>query len=242
MDIWKSWIVNKPIAHRGLHDENIPENSLKAFERAIEKGFVIECDIYLTKDNEVVVFHDRNLKRMTGVEGLIDKFKLNELKKLRLCDKEYVIPTLQELLQLVKGKQPILIEIKGFTKTYKLERIAYKILKDYNGEYAIQSFNPYSVGWFRKNAPEVYRGQLSSSFKNHKMQLLRKFILKHMLLNKIVSKPHFIAYRADDLLKRSKRISKLPILGWTVKNQEEFNALNNLCDNIIFESFIPDKK
>ena len=111
MDIWKSWIVNKPIAHRGLHDENIPENSLKAFERAIEKGFVIECDIHLTKDNEVVVFHDRNLKRMTGVEGLIDKFKLNELKKLRLCDKEYVIPTLQELLQLVKGTSSTVILI-----------------------------------------------------------------------------------------------------------------------------------
>ena len=236
--IFKSWIVNKPIAHRGLHNKSIPENSFLAFNCAVQGGYPIEIDVHLSKDNEVVIFHDRNLKRMTGVDGLIDNFTLKEIKKLKLNNSNESIPTLKELLELVKGKVPILIEIKGITRGGRLEGATYNLLKNYDGEYAIQSFNPFSVRWFKKNAKEVCRGQLSCCFENQRMSKLRKFILKHMLLNSL-SKPQFIAYKGGDLLQKNKRITKLPILAWTVANQEEYNKLKPICDNIIFEGFVP---
>lgn len=241
MNIWDSWLVKKPIAHRGLHNKKFPENSLLSFKNAISMGYAIECDIHLTKDNNVVVFHDRNLERLTGKRGFVDSFNLDELKELKLKDTNEKIPTLQELLKEVDGKQPILIEFKTITKGYKLEKIAYEILRKYNGDFAIQSFNPLCVRWFRKNAPEVYRGQLSSFFKNKKMFFIRKFILRHMLLN-VFSKPHFIAYHAVDLLKKQKRISKLPTLTWTIVTNNEKQKVESFADNIIFEGFKPNNK
>ena len=110
----------------------------------------------------------------------------------------------------------------------------------YKGDYAVQSFNPFSITWFRKYAPEVIRGQLSSSFKNRKMSRLRKFVLSKMLLNPI-SRPDFVAYNYEDLLQETDRITKLPILAWTVRTKEDQENLLNLCDNIIFEGFIPKR-
>lgn len=241
MNIWDSWLVKKPIAHRGLHNKETPENSLSSFKNAISMGYAIECDIHLTKDNNVVVFHDRNLERLTGKRGFIDSFNLDELKELKLKDTNEKIPTLQELLKEVNGKQPILIEFKTITKGYKLEKIAYEILRKYNGDFAIQSFNPLCLRWFRKNAPGVFRGQLSSFFKNKKMTFIRKFILKHMLFNPI-TKPHFVSYRAVDLLKKQKRVTKLPTLSWTIVTNEEKNKVLEYSDNIIFEGFTPSNK
>jgi len=241
MNIWDSWLVKKPIAHRGLHNKETPENSITSFKNAISMGYAIECDIHLTKDNKVVVFHDRNLERLTGENGFIDSFTLDELKKLRLNGTNEEILTLEELLHLVNGKEPILIEFKTITRGCRLEKIAYEILKDYIGDYAIQSFNPFCLRWFKKNAPGVFRGQLSSFFKNKKMTFIRKFILKHMLFNPI-TKPHFVSYHAVDLLKKQKRVTKLPTLSWTIVTNEEKNKVLEYSDNIIFEGFTPSNK
>ena len=133
------------IAHRGLHDlaENTPENSLAAFRAAAEQGHMIENDIHLTADGEVVVFHDSLLKRMCGVDGRIEQMTLAGLKKCRLQGTDEQIPTLQECLEAVDGRVPLLIEFKCDRTTCKpLCEAANKILSAYKGEYFVQSFYP----------------------------------------------------------------------------------------------------
>lgn len=240
-DIFNSWIVNKYIAHRGLHDNNRPENSLPAFRAAIEHEYVIELDVHPLEDGTPVVFHDDTLTRMTGSDGYIKKIKnVDELKTLRLKNSEETIPTLQEVLDLVGGQTQILIEIKDYDINSDFEQTIYDILKEYVGEYAIMSFNPYTLKWFRENAPEVPRGQLACYFRGEKMALYKKFLLKRMKLNKKVSQPDFIAYKWDEVPNRYvKKYSRLPLLVWAVKSQADYMKVAPHCDNIIFEGFTP---
>ena len=245
-NIFDSWLVNKYVAHRGLHDEAHPENSLSAFKNAIENDYTIELDVHQIEDGTIVVFHDETLMRMTGQDGYVNQIKTaGDLKKYKLSNTEETIPTLQEVLNLVKGKVPILIEIKNYkTQQYNpgnpLENTLYEMLKNYKGDYAIMSFNPYVLKWFRIHAPEVLRGQLSSFFKGERLKGIVKFSLKHMLLNKKVSKPDFIAYNYKNLPNRFvKKYKKLPLLAWAVPSQQEYMKVAPHCDNIIFEGFTP---
>lgn len=236
-----SWITSQHIAHRGLHNNQIPENSLLAFENAIKNNFAIELDVHLLKDNTIVVFHDDNLKRMTGVDIPIKELTLKQLKKLNLLNSNQKIPTFDEVLKLVNGKVPILIEIKNDTKVGLLEEKLLECLKNYSGKFAVQSFNPYSLAYFKKHAPNILRGQLAGFFKKEKLSFLKKFVLKRMILNKTVSCPNFVSYEADKLPNKYANKSKnLPILAWTIKNQQQFEKIKNHCDNIIFEEFIPN--
>lgn len=241
MDLFKTWLVETPIAHRGLHDKNAPENSLLAFSKAIEKGYAIELDVQLLADNTVVVFHDESLARMTGNDGYLKYLGKDDLKALSLKGTKEKIPTLQEVLALVDGKVPLLIEIKNKHKVGNLEQQTIDLLKDYQGEYAVQSFNPYSLGYFKAHAPNILRGQLSGYFKDEKMNWATKFSLKHMLLNKKVSQPDFISYEAEHLPNRFvKKWKKLPLLAWTVESKEEYLKVIKHCDNIIFQNFDPE--
>lgn len=239
MDIFKSWLVEKYIAHRGLHDEESPENSLSAFEKAIEKGYVIELDVQQIADGNVVVFHDTSLSRMTGQDGYLKNLILEDLSACYLEGTKETIPTLQQVLDLVDGRTPILIEIKNSLKVGKLESATLEILKNYKGQFAIMSFNPYVLSWFKENAPEILRGQLSAYFKKDKLSLVKKVVLKKMLLNK-VAQPNFIAYEAEHLPNRYvRKFNNLPLLAWTVRSQEEYMRVVKYCDNIIFENFEP---
>ena len=239
MDIFKSWLVEKYIAHRGLHDEESPENSLSAFEKAIEKGYVIELDVQQIADGNVVVFHDTSLSRMTGQDGYLKNLILEDLSACYLEGTKETIPTLQQVLDLVDGRTPIIIEIKNSLKVGKLESATLEILKNYKGQFAIMSFNPYVLSWFKENAPEILRGQLSAYFKKDKLSLVKKVVLKKMLLNK-VAQPNFIAYEAEHLPNRYvRKFNNLPLLAWTVRSQEEYMLVVKYCDNIIFENFEP---
>lgn len=241
MDLFKTWLVETPIAHRGLHDKNLPENSLGAFSHAIEKGYAIELDVQLLADDTVVVFHDESLARMTGNDGYIKYLSKGDLKALTLKGTKESIPTLQEVLKLVDGKVPLLIEVKNKYKVGKLEQALIDILKDYKGEFAVQSFNPFSLGYFRQHAPNIIRGQLSGFFKDEKLGWAKRFTLKRMTLNKKVSQPHFISYEASALPNRFvKKYKNLPLLAWTVRSKEEYLKTVKHCDNIIFEKFIPE--
>lgn len=240
MGIFNSWLVKDYIAHRGLHNDSLPENSLGAFANAINEGYAIELDVQQIADGTVIVFHDYSLSRMTGKDGYTKNLIKAELSSYTLANTEYYIPTLAEVLQLVDGQVPLLIEIKNEGKVGSLEKATYDLLKDYNGDFAIQSFNPYSLEWFKNNAPNIWRGQLSSFFKGENLSFAKRFALKRMLLNKKVSCPDFISYNVDNLPNfYVNRYKKLPLLAWVVRSQTEYMKAVKHCDNIIFEGFEP---
>lgn len=238
-----SWIKETPIAHRGVHTKDIPENSLSAFENALKNNYAIELDVQFTKDKEVVVFHDENLKRMTNDTRNIEDVNYDELKNLRLDNTNEIIPTLEEVLELVDSKVAILIEIKDCKDYIELSEKTYEILKGYEGNYAIQSFNPFILEWYKNNASEVVRGQLSGTFTegSESLNSFEKFALKNMLLN-FKSKPNYIGYDLEGIPKsklESLRKKGVPIIVWTVKNKEDMEKAYKYSDNITFENFLP---
>lgn len=185
-------------AHRGLHkrDKSVPENSIAAFERASAKGYGMELDVQLSKDGQVVVFHDDTLNRVCGVDCRVDEKDYDELKKLSLCGTEETIPLFSEVLKTVRGRGPLIVELKNGRSNRELCEKTYALLKDYNGKYCIESFNPFIVRWFKKNAPEVVRGQLANPPKDYNGEVngVTAFLLGNVLLN-FLSRPQFIAYK-----------------------------------------------
>lgn len=184
-------------AHRGLHsrDKSVPENSLAAFRLATEAGYGIELDIRFTKDEQIVVFHDDTLLRMCGINRRVDEFTYDELKAFRLLDTAQEIPLFSDVLSVVSGRIPLLVELKTGPKNNLLCLRAYELLKEYRGDYCIESFHPMIVRWFRKNAPEVLRGQLSAPMKEFGSELSRPtaFLLSNLFTN-VLARPNFIAY------------------------------------------------
>ena len=240
MDLFNSWLVDQPIAHRGLHDKVSPENSISAFEKAIEAGYPIELDVQLIADGTVVVFHDNSLSRLTDNDGYLKFLNKEDLKLLTLKDSKEKIPTLNEVLEVVNGRVPLLIEVKNEGKVGKLEKNVLEILKNYKGEFAICSFNPYVLEYFYKHAPHIPRGQIAGFFKGEKLSFFKKHALKKMLLNKKISHPHFISYEAKRLPNRFiRKYKELPLLAWTVRSESEYLNVVKYCDNIIFEGFEP---
>ena len=239
MNIKNSWLVQSPIAHRGLHTNEIPENSLAAFENAVLHDYPIELDVRFTDDSEVVVFHDDTLKRMTNSDGYITNIQSAELHKYKLLETDQTIPTFEKTLELVNGRTPLLIEIKNHGKVGILERKVADMLASYNGQFAVQSFNPYSLEYFKKNAPGILRGQLSMNFtKEEQPSIVKRYLLSRLKQNH-VSKPDFIAFRGSDLPNYCVFKTQLPVLAWTVRSNAEMERVAPACDNIIFEKFIP---
>lgn len=230
---------NKIIAHRGIHDNIIiPENSLYAFKKAIVKNLAIELDIHLTKDNNLVVFHDHNLKRMTSKNSIIEDLTVSELKNLTLLDTKEQIPTLEEALKLINDKVPIIIEIKSNKKEKQIIKILLEQLKNYNGTILIQSFKVKTIKLLKKEKSKYKIGLLISEKTDIKIcKLFQKSVLDIKF-----SKSDFLAV-SKKILKRKhlkKYINELPILIWTIKNKEEIRELNDnyiyICDNIPYKN------
>ena len=177
MDIFNSWLVQQPIAHRGLHDKNTPENSLAAFEKAIEAGYAIEFDVRSIADGTVVVFHDETLSRLTDNDGYIKFLNKSDLALLSLKGSKEKIPTLEEALAFINGRVPVLIEIKKEGKVGEQERRILEILNDYKGQFAIHSFDPYVLEYFYKHAPHILRGQISGSYKDRQVPFFKKYAI-----------------------------------------------------------------
>lgn len=240
MNLFESWLVERNIAHRALHNENAPENTLPAIQNAIDNLVPVELDVQLLADGTAVIFHDEKLERLTGKDGYLKNLTYNNLKDYKILNTEHTIPTLQEVLALVDGQIPILFELKNHSKVGNLEKTFLNIIKDYKGEFAIQSFNPFTLEWFKKNAPQIIRGQLASYFKHENLSFFKKLFLKKMSFNKKISEPHFISYEAKTLPNRYvKKYKNLPLLAWTVRSQEEYIKILPYCDNIIYENFEP---
>ena len=214
-------------AHRGVHNNiDIPENSIKAFKQALKKNLNIELDIQLTKDNELVIFHDDNLKRMTNVDKNLNELTYSEIKKLKLLNTNQTIPTLKEVLNIVNGKVILDIEIKN---TNKIDIVCKKLideLTNYKGIFLIKSFNPKIVNWFKKHKPEYIRGLLIKD--NLYNKFIGKIIIRHCNPNFLaISKKFINKYGIKSYLK------EYPILIWTLLNKKEINKYNNISNNYI---------
>lgn len=224
-------------AHRGLWSEGVAENSLSAFARAAMAGYGIELDVQLSADGEVVVFHDENLLRVTGCDGSLYEKELSFLKTLRLSGTEDTIPTLREVLALINGRVPLLVEIKSDHAWRTVCEKTAQILDGYTGAYCVESFHPLCVAWFRKHREKVVRGQLSARlWKEKKHRTLAYGIVQNLLLN-FYARPDFIAYDFKDRKYFAFRLARLwhPFaFAWTVKNAEDARKAEGF-DTIIFE-------
>lgn len=232
-------------AHRGLHEPGVPENSPEAFRRAKAEGYGVELDVQYTADGKIVVFHDGNLSRMCGVDKKVADCTYEELMEYRLDGTEERIPLFKDVLEILQDR-PLVCEIKNHNGNINdnLCRETYELLETYGGDYCIESFSPFLVKWFRDNAPEVIRGQLSCDLKEEKsLGPVARFVMSNLLVN-VISRPDFLAYRHKDINKIGYRIcSKLykPLLvAWTARGEaEQVSAWKNF-DSIIFEKYAND--
>ncbi|MBE6648780.1 MAG: glycerophosphodiester phosphodiesterase [Ruminococcaceae bacterium] len=229
----------KDYAHRGLHGGDVPENSLSAFEKAVEEGFGIELDVQLSADGVACVFHDYSLLRMTGVDKKLSDVEYKELSTLSLGGTNEKIPTLSEVLELVDGKVPLLVELKGESFDTSICGKTASLLKEYGGKYCIESFNPLLVRGIKKYLPDAFCGQLYTDlYRDKKIKSKLNYILVIMAV-KFISKPCFIAYDKEDRnafpVRFVKKFYKLSPFVWTVKGDKEIEKAKSLGEYAIFE-------
>ncbi len=233
-------------AHRGLHtkDGEAPENSLVAFERAKNAGYGVELDIQFTADRQVVVFHDKDLARMCGIDRRVDSMTYEELKTLSLQGGTQHIPLLRDALALL-DTTPVLCEIKsyGANSDTSLCEAAWPLLKQYKGPLCIESFNPFMVRWFQQNQPQVIRGILSTCYDDIKeVSRLQGFALGALMTN-FLTRPDFIAYdyryrhKFPFVLCRS--LFHPMAVAWTITSKEQETTALTTFDTCIFEQYHP---
>ena len=232
------WLRTTPIAHRGLWDETVPENSLTSYRRAIEAGFPIEIDVHLTTDGKIVVAHDDDFSRLCGVQKPVRECSSQEIRTFRLLGTEEPVPFLDETLALVDGKVPLLIEIKDHPDPGPLEEALVRMLRNYRGAFAIQSFNPFLLKRIKRLAPEFLRGLLATWYYPAMPKWKQAFL--HSLRSRIFCQPDFISYDIVHLPNRFVRPKRTPLLCWTVRDVATQRKAKSVGGNIIFENFLPE--
>ena len=233
-------------AHRGLHGNGVPENSMEAFGLALEGGFGIEFDVHLMADGNLAIIHDASLKRTAGADVKIEDLRTEDLENYRLEGTQEKIPTFRQLLDLYEGKAPLIIELKAERGNHAaLCDAVCKALEGYEGVYCIESFDPRCIQWLRKNRPDLIRGQLSENFfrsKGNKLHPVLKFVMTHHLANLVV-RPDFVAYRYSDRNMFGtwlcKNVWKIQGVSWTIRSKEEYDIAVKEGWIPIFENFIP---
>lgn len=234
----------KMYAHRGLHNEERAENSMSAFRAAVEAGYGIELDVRLSKDGRLVVFHDDTLDRVCAREGRVVDFTAAELATFKLNGTDDGIPLFSDVLKLIDGKVPLLVEIKENAGDSGVSLATCEMLRDYKGNYIIESFNPLSLKVVRERLPEVPRGILSHRYYDYEKSRKPLFFLLQSLLLNFVCRPAFIAYDHRHAgafgLKFVRGFFDVPTIAWTVRSpEEEILARKNGFDGIIFENYRP---
>ena len=234
-------------AHRGLHGDGAAENSMTAFCLAMENGYGMEFDLHLLKDGSLGVMHDSLLNRTTGQAGRIEDLYTQDLKNYRLENTEDTIPQFADVLTLVDGKVPLIIELKPEDGNHaKLAETACKMLEGYKGVFCIESFDPRCLIWLKKNRPEIVRGQLSEQFLRHGETAghgkATMWLLGNLFSN-IAAKPDFIAYRFSDrdnlCLRWCRKFYHVQEINWTIRTKEEMEAAEAQGNLVIFECFDP---
>lgn len=232
-------------AHRGLHDEGKPENSMAAFRSALDHGYGIELDLHLLKDGNLAVLHDSALQRITGRDGIIEDLATADLKEYHLSGTEQTIPEFRQVLELYAGKAPLIIELKSHGGNYaQLTETACRMMEGYTGLYCIESFDPRCVRWLRKNRPEIVRGQLSENFlrSGSEYPLITRLITTFCMEN-FLTRPDFIAYRFEHRKTLSnflcRKLWHLSGVSWTIRTKADFDTAVQEGWIPIFEKFIP---
>ena len=242
--------LRQPIAHRALHDvaDGRPENSLPAIRAAMAAGYGIELDLQLSRDGQAMVFHDYDLGRLTGVKGPIRQRSAAELGAMPLLGSTEGVPTFSEVLQVVAGQVPLLIELKdqhgqmGVTDG-TLERAVARDVAGYQGPLALMSFNPNSMAQLAELLPEVPRGIVTSHYPPEDWPLLREETRAH--LREIPDYDRvsacFISHEVVDLA--APRVAELKAYGarvlcWTVRSPEQEAEARTVADNITFERYL----
>ena len=224
------WLNKRPIAHRGLHNsvENIFENTKEAFLAAVNANYAIECDVVLSKDHEVVVFHDENLRRLCHLDRNVSDMTMNELRKQRINKTNSNIISLDEMLHIVSAHVPIIIEIKSEFTLYIVERIQ-EILRSYKGPIALKSFNLKTIEWIIQFLPFIYKGLVIDTHTNNSEKIL------DMNIDFISCDIDFI----DSSLVSEIKKKAIPIIAWTVNSEKKKEKANSIASNIIFEKIRP---
>lgn len=235
-------------AHRGLHNETRAENSLSAFRAAKEAGYGIELDVRLSKDGELVVFHDPDLMRVCGVEGKVIDYTADELKNMNLRSTGEGIPRFSEVLELIDGRVPLLIEIKMEPGESGVAEKLAEVTTGYYGDYIVESFNPLALRRFAELKPEVPRGILSMAYHKDERfggKFLYTVLLENLMLN-FLMRPDFIAYEKGNAnnfwLRLIRRNFSTPLFAWTIRDEEEeAHAISDGFDTVIFEGYLAEK-
>ena len=241
----KAPFMGRTFAHRGLYelDQSVPENSLPAFRRAAEAGYGAELDVQMTKDGQVVVFHDDDLKRGCGVDGRICNMTLAELRELRLFGSEERIPLFSEVLDIFSGKQPLIVELKYAPNWKPLSDTTRQMLAGYPGQACIESFHPAIVRDFRLNDPGRVRGQLSQQAFLYKKTIpgYQGFIMSRVLSN-VLTRPQFIAYCIGPKPLSVRLCEKLGAMKvcWTAREADRHAEEAKKNDMVIFEGYRPE--
>lgn len=244
--------LKAPIAHRGLHDHEcgVIENSLSAVRAAIRRGYGIEIDVQCTLDERAAVFHDVRLGRVTEVEGLVQARKLKDLQQIRLTGSTDTIPSLEEVLSVVDGQVPLLVELKDIDGRMRalavgpLEQAVAGALRDYKGDVAVMSFNPHSVSWFKQHEPDLIRGIVSYDWtteRTGRIKPARRQSLASLADFELIG-AEFISYNHAHLplpVINTLREEGVPVLCWTVQNTHEAERAYLHADQITFENFFP---
>ena len=233
-------------AHRGYHREpDAPENSLKAFELAVENGFGAELDVHLCKDGTLAILHDSKLKRLTGKKGVVEDLTKDQLGDYPLGQSTQTIPTLAQVLDVFKGRTPLIIELKPVNGNEKaLTEAVCKELETYDGPFCIESFYPGVLTYLKANYPQIVRGQLAMNYFNSKKKMsLAETVVGTNMIHGFWTKPDFIAYRFSERANFGNRfwlgVMKKQGASWTIHNKEELDQA--LAEGLwpIFENFDP---
>ena len=235
------------IAHRGLFDNAAayPENTLPAFDRAVRAGYGIELDVHLSKDGHPVVVHDDRLARLCGQDVAVVDLTGEELRRLRVCGSAETIPLLGEVLDLVAGRVPLIIEIKYDGDIAATCRAVDAVLSTYDGRYCIESFDPRALLWYRRHSPEVIRGQLADDFPDEVRikGWWQAWALANLIFNPLTS-PDFIAYNhehsATFALWFWRALLNTTPVAWTIQSQRQLDRARHRFQVFIFEGFLPD--
>lgn len=239
------WFAKYPIAHRGWHwQEGIDENSWEAIELALKKGYPIEFDVHLSRDGVPYIHHDESLLRMTGIDKKASQVTAQELTAIKTPHSQRGIPLFKDVLDLVRGEVPLVIEIKKTRADQALEEAVLETLKNYKGDFSIQSFHIGTLKYYRDQRVKFPLGLLSADFKEDDLNFFTKLMLKSLCLTPFL-KPDYIGYHYLSLSKRAPQHMRekyqIPLLGWTVRDEHAKTICDNFADNIIFESIKADK-